>query len=183
MVALQVENVIASSSLGKEVELVRLGTELEHAQYTRGLTPSVIVDLDGDGAGGRTGLVFGSGKLYVTGVDDLTAGREAVTQPRKAIKVLDPKVSLRKGVKLENMVTRADLGTTLDLTAIAAAVPGADYNPARFAGVVMRLDEPSASFILFRSGIVVVTDVSSETRARSALKALSKFLYAASLIG
>ena len=53
MVALQVENVIASSSLGKEVELVRLGTELEHAQYTRGLTPSVIVDLDGDGAGGR----------------------------------------------------------------------------------------------------------------------------------
>ena len=114
MVALQVENVIASSSLGKEVELVRLGTELEHAQYTRGLTPSVIVDLDGDGAGGRTGLVFGSGKLYVTGVDDLTAGREAVTQLRKAIKVLDPKVSLRKGVKLENMVTRADLGTTLD---------------------------------------------------------------------
>jgi TATA-box binding protein (TBP) (component of TFIID and TFIIIB) len=47
----------------------------------------------------------------------------------------------------------------------------------------MRLDEPSASFILFRSGIVVVTDVSSETRARSALKALSKFLHAASLIG
>ena len=183
MVALRVENVIASSSLGKEVELVRLGTELEHAQYTRGLTPSVIVDLDGDGAGGRTGLVFGSGKLYVTGVDDLTAGREAVTQLRKAIKALDPKVSLRKGVKLENMVTRADLGATLDLSVIATAVPGADYDPARFAGVVMRLDEPSASFILFRSGIVVVTDVSSETHSRSALKALSKFLHAASLIG
>ena len=107
----------------------------------------------------------------------------AVTQLRKAIKALDPKVSLRKGVKLENMVTRADLGATLDLAAIAAAGPGADYDPARVAGGVMRLDEPSASFILFRSGIVVVTDVSSETRARSALKALSKFLHAASLIG
>ena len=92
-------------------------------------------------------------------------------------------MSLRKGVKLENMVTRADLGATLDLAAIAAAVPGADYDLARFAGVVIRLDEPSASFILFRSGIVVVTDVSSETHSRSALKALSKFLHTASLIG
>ena len=59
MVALQVENVIASSSLGKEVELVRLGTELEHAQHTRWLTPSVIVDLAGDGAGGRAGRASG----------------------------------------------------------------------------------------------------------------------------
>ena len=83
MVALQVENVIASSSLGKEVELVRLGTELEHAQYTRGLTPSVIVDLDGDGAGGRTGLVFGSGQLYVTGIDE----------QGKTIEVSDPLAS------------------------------------------------------------------------------------------
>ena len=86
-------------------------------------------------------------------------------------------------VSEEPWLFRLDDGATLDLAAIAAVVPGADYDPARLAGVVMRLDEPSASFILFRSGIVVVTAVSSETRARSALKALSKFLHAASLIG
>ena len=95
MVALQVENVIASSSLGKDVELVRLGSELEHAHYAGGRTPSVVIDLAGDGAVGRTGVVFGNGKLYVTGVEDLSTGREAVTQLRNAGKALDPKVSLR----------------------------------------------------------------------------------------
>ena len=183
MVALQVENVIASSSLGKEVELVRLGSELEHAHYAGGRPPSVVIDLDGDGAGGRTGVVFGNGKLYVTGVEDLSTGREAVSQLRNAVKVLDPKVSLRKGVKLENLVARCDLGATLDLGTIAAALPGAEYDPARFSGLVLRLDAPAASLILFRSGIVVVTDVGSEAGVKRALKALEKFLRASSLLG
>ena len=90
MVALQVENVIASSSLGKDVELVRLGSELEHAHYAGGRTPSVVVDLDGDGAGGRTGVVFGNGKLYVkellTPAEVIAAGANggdgAAAQPR-----------------------------------------------------------------------------------------------------
>ena len=183
MVALQMENVIASSSLGKEVELVRLGSELAHAHYAGGRTPSVVVDLDGDGAGGRTGVVFGNGKLYVIGVDDLTTGREAVSQLRNAVKALDPKVSLRKGVKLENLVARCDFGTTLDLDTIAASLPGAEYDPVRFSGLVLRLDNPAASFILFRSGIVIVTDVGSEAGVKRALKALETFLRASSLLG
>ena len=182
MVALQVENVIASSSLGKDVELVRLGSELEHAHYAGGRTPSVVVDLDGDGAGGRTGVVFGNGKLYVTGVEDLSTGREAVSQLRNAVKALDPKVSLRKGVRLETLVARGDLSATLDLAAVAAALPGAEYDPTRFSGLVLRLDDPAASFILFRSGIVIVTDVGSESGVRRALKALEKFLRAAALL-
>ena len=176
MVALQMENVIASSSLGKEGELVRLGSELAHAHYAGGRTPSVVVDLDGDGAGGRTGVVFGNGKLYVIGVDDLTTGREAVSQ------LLDPKVSLRKGVKLENLVARCDFGTTLDLDTIAASLSGAEYDPVRFSGLVLRLDNPAASFILFRSGIVIVTDIGSEAGVKRALKALETFLRASSLL-
>ena len=183
MVALQVENVIASSSLGKDVELVRLGSELEHAHYAGGRTPSVVIALDGDGAGGRTGVVFGNGKLYVTGVEDLSTGREAVSQLRNAVKALDPKVSLRKGVKLENLVARCDLGATLDLGTIAAALPGAEYDSARFSGLVLRLGDPAASLILFRSGIVVVTDVGSEAGVKRALQALEKFLRASSLLG
>ena len=128
-------------------------------------------------------MVFGNGKLYVTGVEDLSTGRKAVSQLRNAVKALDPKVSLRKGVKLENLVARCDLGATLDLGTIAAALPGAEYDPARFSGLVLRLDDPAASFILFRSGIVVVTDIGSEAGVKRALKALETFLRASSLLG
>ena len=66
--------------------------------------------------------------------------------------------------------------------AIAAALPGAEYDPVRFSGLVLRLDDPAASLILFRSGIVVVTDVGSEAGVKRALKALEKFLRASSLL-
>ncbi|MEC9336455.1 MAG: TATA-box-binding protein, partial [Candidatus Thermoplasmatota archaeon] len=58
----------------------------------------------------------------------------------------------------------------------------AEYDPVRFSGLVVRLDNPAASFILFRSGIVIVTDVGSETGVKRALKALETFLRASSLL-
>jgi TATA-box binding protein (TBP) (component of TFIID and TFIIIB) len=48
---------------------------------------------------------------------------------------------------------------------------------------VLRLDNPAASFILFRSGIVIVTDIGSEAGVKRALKALETFLRASSLLG
>jgi transcription initiation factor TFIID TATA-box-binding protein len=45
----------------------------------------------------------------------------------------------------------------LDLPALAAAIPGADYNPRTFPGLVYRMSNPRAAALVFNSGKLVLT--------------------------
>ena len=92
------------------------------------------------------------------------------------VKAVDAKVSMKRAIKLENMVVRSNLERTLDLQAIALAIPGTEYDPTRFKGLVLRMDKPDASFILFQSGVLIVTDIVSEAKAKKALNALKQFM-------
>ena len=83
---------------------------------------------------------------------------------------------MKRAIKLENMVVRSNLGKTLDLQALALAIPGAEYDPIRFKGLVLRMDEPNASFVIFQSGVLIVTDIISEAKAKKALNELEKFM-------
>ena len=83
---------------------------------------------------------------------------------------------MKRAIKLENVVAKANLGRTLNLQAIALAIPGSEYEPTRFKGLVIRLNDPQASFILFQSGVLIVTDITSEAKAKKALNRLEKFM-------
>ena len=43
---LEIENVIVASHLGKDIELIKLATELPNARYSSSGNPSVIIELD-----------------------------------------------------------------------------------------------------------------------------------------
>ena len=93
------------------------------------------------------------------------------------VKAIDSKINMKRATKLENIVAKANLGRTLDLQSIALAIPGSEYEPTRFKGLVIRMDDPQASFILFQSGVLIVTDVISEGKAKKAMASLEKFLH------
>ena len=173
---IKIENIIVASHLGKEVELIKLATELPDAKYSSSGNPSVIVEMDASDNKKAAGVLFGNGKILVTGVTTLEKGKEIILNLRKKVKTIDAKISMKRAIKLENMVVRSNLGTTLDLQAIALAIPGSEYDPTRFKGLVLRMDKPDASFILFQSGVLIITDIVSEAKAKKALKALEKFM-------
>ena len=176
MADLKVENVIAASHLGKELELVRLATEMPNARYSGSGEPSVIVEVDAGSNKRAAGILFGNGKIQVTGINSLNEGRQVMESLKNMVKGIDSKVNMKRGTKLENIVAKTKLGRALDLQAIALAIPGSEYEPARFKGLVIRLDEPQASFILFQSGVLIVTDITSEAKAKKALNQLEKFM-------
>ena len=173
---IKIENIIVASHLGKEVELIKLATELPDAKYSSSGNPSVIVEMDASDNKKAAGVLFGNGKILVTGVTTLEKGKEIILNLRKMVKRIDAKISMKRAIKLENMVVRSNLGTTLDLQAIALAIPGSEYDPTRFKGLVLRMDKPDASFILFQSGVLIITDIVSEAKAKKALKSLEKFM-------
>jgi transcription initiation factor TFIID TATA-box-binding protein len=53
------------------------------------------------------------------------------------------------------VVATVNLQCTLDLKAIALRARNAEYNPKRFAAVIMRIRDPKTTALIFGSGKVV----------------------------
>jgi len=177
--SLETENVIVASHLGKDVELIKLATELPNARYSSSGNPSVIIELDrtnpkfiGHKRLKAAGVLFGNGKVLVTGIASLQEGKEIIAKLKNLIREIDPKISTKRATKVENMVTRMNFDKKLDLQLISNAIPGSEYDPLRFQGLIIRVDNPLASFILFESGIAIITDIVSEAKAKKAFKEL-----------
>jgi len=182
---LEIENVIVASHLGKDVELIKLATELPNARYSSSGNPSVIIELDrtnpkfiGHKRLKAAGVLFGNGKVLVTGISSLQEGKEIVSKLKKTIRDIDPKISTKRATKIENMVTKMNFGRKIDLQIISNAIPGSEYDPLRFQGLIIRVDNPLASFILFESGIAIITDIVSEAKAKKAFKELNSLVKA-----
>ena len=54
--------------------------------------------------------------------------------------------------KLQNIVSTANLKCLLDLREIALKAKNAEYNPKKFAAVIMRIKEPKTTALIFSSG-------------------------------
>ncbi|XP_057611683.1 TATA box-binding protein-like 2 [Chionomys nivalis] len=78
----------------------------------------------------------------------------------------------RSGIvpQLQNIVSTANLACKLDLRKIALNAKNTEYNPKRFAAVIMRIREPRTTALLFSSGKVVCTGAKSEEESRLAAR-------------
>ena len=64
----------------------------------------------------------------------------------------------------------------LDLKTIALHARNAEYNPKRFAAVIMRIRDPKTTALIFRSGKMVVTGAKSEADARTAARKYARII-------
>lgn len=80
--------------------------------------------------------------------------------------------------KLENIVSTVNFDCELDLRQIALHAKNAEYNPKRFAAVIMRIRTPKTTALVFHSGKMVCTgaksEADSETAARKYAKTIKK---------
>uniref|UniRef100_A0A668U047 TATA-box binding protein n=1 Tax=Oreochromis aureus TaxID=47969 RepID=A0A668U047_OREAU len=67
-------------------------------------------------------------------------------------------------------VSTVNLGCKLDLKTIALRARNAEYNPKRFAAVIMRIREPRTTALIFSSGKMVCTGAKSEEQSRLAAR-------------
>jgi len=77
---------------------------------------------------------------------------------------------------LQNIVATANLGCKLDLKEIASRARNAEYNPRRFAAVIMRIRDPKTTALVFSSGKMVVTGAKSETQSSDAARKFSEII-------
>lgn len=77
---------------------------------------------------------------------------------------------------LQNIVATVNLDCRLDLKTIALHARNAEYNPKRFAAVIMRIREPKTTALIFVSGKMVVTGAKSEDDSKLASRKYARII-------
>ncbi|KAL7751318.1 TATA-binding protein (TBP) [Sorochytrium milnesiophthora] len=77
---------------------------------------------------------------------------------------------------LQNIVATVNLECKLDLKTIALHARNAEYNPKRFAAVIMRIRDPKTTALIFASGKMVVTGAKSEDQSKLAARKYARII-------
>ncbi|KAJ4769754.1 TATA-box-binding protein [Rhynchospora pubera] len=78
--------------------------------------------------------------------------------------------------ELQNVVSTVNLNCKLDLKAVALHARNAEYNPKRFAAVVMRIREPKTTALLFATGKMVCTGAKTEDASKLAARKFARIV-------
>ncbi|GAA0464774.1 TATA-box-binding protein (plasmid) [Halococcus dombrowskii] len=152
---LEIQNVVASTAVGQELNLESVAMDLEGADFDREQFPGVVYQVQEPDA---VALIFRSGKIVCTGAGSVPAVHEALAVVFEILCDLGIDVGDNPDIEVQNIVTSGDLGETLNLNAIAIGLglEDVEYEPEQFPGLVHRLDEPDVVVLLFGSGKFVI---------------------------
>ncbi len=81
----------------------------------------------------------------------------------------------------QNVVVSAIIHRDLPLEKLATKLERAEYNPEQFPGLILKIDTPKASALLFSSGKIICTGTKSLKEATAAIKAIIKKIEAIGL--
>jgi len=179
MTKIRIENVVATTSLGKELDIQSISRAIEGAQYEPEQFPGIVYRIKEP----KTALlVFRSGKVVCTGAKSLEEVRTAITQLVKQIEAAGVPVTEKPESIIQNIVASADLGGVLDLNVIAISLSeNVEYEPEQFPGLVYRIDKPKVVVLLFGSGKMVCTGARRTEDVELAVERITKELRNAGL--
>jgi transcription initiation factor TFIID TATA-box-binding protein len=146
--------VVASASLGTQLDLQSLAVSLDGADYEPEQFPGLIYRIKDP----KTAtLLFRSGKIVCTGAKSLEQVKLAVDQVTAQIRKAGISLEGEPKIDVQNIVASSDLGQKINLNVIAITLglDRVEYEPEQFPGLVYRLDEPKVVLLLFGSGKLV----------------------------
>jgi len=91
--------------------------------------------------------------------------------------------NLKIDFKIENVVATVIMEITekIDLTKIARKFEETEYNPERFPGLIMRITDPKATFLIFSTGKMVITGLRRADEASPGVKKIIKSIKSAGI--
>ncbi len=181
MTRIRIENVVASTSLGDELDLQSIGLALDGAEYNPEEFPGLIYRLKQP----KTAiLLFRSGKVVCTGGKSWNQVNEAVHTVSELIRKAGQKILAHPKIQVQNIVATSDLGSEVNLNSIAVTLglDRVEYEPEQFPGLVCRLTKPRVVVLLFGSGKLVCTGARRPSDVELAVRTITAELRRAGLL-
>jgi transcription initiation factor TFIID TATA-box-binding protein len=182
MAAINIQNVVASTSIGNELDLDAIRAAFTNVEYEPQQFPGLVFRVQEPKT---AALLFRSGKVVCTGAKSVDAVGQAVGFVVQALQSKGIQgVEGQAVITIQNIVATADLGAELNLNAIAVGLglENVEYEPEQFPGLVYRLREPKVVVLIFGSGKLVCTGAREPKDAERAVDKISAELASLGLL-
>ncbi len=170
---LEIQNIVASVTLGIEIPLEKLVERVEGVEYEPEQFPGLVYRLKKPKT---ASLIFSSGKIVCTGARSMKEVKEAVKKVVNTINRHAVRVPKKFKVEIQNIVASAKFDKRLNLDHIAFTLENSEYEPEQFPGLVYRMDNPNVAFLLFSSGKIVCTGGKTIKDVKTAIEKLERIL-------
>ena len=169
--SLKIQNIVATTSLGKEVPLTKLAKTIITTTYNPETFPGLILRVKKPKS---AVLVFASGNLVCTGTKSILQVKQVIEQVIKTLRKINIKVTGKPKITVQNIVASGSINMSLNLNFLALELENTEYEPEQFPGLVYKLIEPNATFLLFSNGKLVCTGTKNNQQLEDSMKQLIK---------
>jgi transcription initiation factor TFIID TATA-box-binding protein len=172
-ISVQVVNIVVSTNLEHDIPLEKMAATLSNTEYNPEQFPGLVIRIKDPKT---SALIFSSGKVVCTGAKTIEKVHESIQKIIESLKKIGIKIKVKPVINIQNMVASGSIGMDLNLNVLAMKLSNTEYEPEQFPGLVYKLMEAKATFLLFSNGKVVCTGTKSEEEAHRALELLVKTL-------
>ena len=169
--SLKIQNIVATTSLGKDVPLTKLAKTLSNTEYNPEQFPGLVLRVKKPKS---AVLVFSSGNLVCTGTKSIAQVKEVIREVIKQLRKINVKITITPKVTVQNIVASGSINVTLNLNFLALELENTEYEPEQFPGLVYKLVEPNATFLLFSNGKLVCTGTKNRAQLEDSMNQLNK---------
>lgn len=168
---LTVQNIVATASLGKPVSLTKLARTQTNTEYNPEQFPGLVLRVKKPKS---AVLVFSSGNLVCTGTKSLAQVKDVIQQVIKQLARIGVKITAKPKITIQNIVASGSINMKLNLNYLALALENTEYEPEQFPGLVYKLIEPNATFLLFSNGKLVCTGTKNKKQLDESMVLLNQ---------
>ncbi len=166
---IKVVNIVVSSSLEHDIPLEKMAATLSNTEYNPEQFPGLVIRIKEPKT---SALIFSSGKIVCTGARSMDKVKEAIQKIIKSLEKINVKITIDPEIKIQNIVASGSVGMDLNLNTLAMKLDNTEYEPEQFPGLVYKLPDAKATFLLFSNGKIVCTGTKSEQEVNAAVDKL-----------
>ncbi len=166
---IRVVNIVVSASLGHDIPLEKMAATLSNTEYNPEQFPGLVIRIKDPKT---SALIFSSGKIVCTGARSLDKVQESLKKIIKSLEKINVHIKTVPEFTIQNIVAAGSVGMDLNLNVLAMRLENTEYEPEQFPGLVYKMPEIKATFLLFSNGKIVCTGTKSEKEVHAALDKL-----------
>lgn len=170
---IKVVNIVVSTSLEHDIPLEKMAATLSNTEYNPEQFPGLVIRIKEPKT---SALIFSSGKVVCTGARSMEKVHESIKKIIKQLEKINIKIKIKPVVHIQNIVASGSVGMDLNLNTLAMKLDNTEYEPEQFPGLVYKLPDDRATFLLFSNGKIVCTGTKTEDEVHVVVEKLIKNL-------
>ncbi len=168
-----IQNIVVSVELNRDINLKHICEAYKDAEENLNKFPGICLRLKKPKC---AILLFSNGKMVITGLKFSKDAPVVINRVIDRLNAIGIEILDEPNWRLVNLVLSLNFRQSIPLDEAALLLSHSIYEPEVFPGLIFRIQEPKAVFLIFSSGKVVLTGLKAESQILPAIKLLGKTL-------